>query len=150
MSTPVERYRADSAGLLAALVDADTLGRYSATLEAAGGSQAEAGQVAFTRRMLGMVARIGAEGVDGLARDDRAGLDALLTDIFAVATWHRWPLPVARLDPGETDLDRAQRGLLGAEAEPQGAALYVLDEETVALRRWRDDQDIALRDDKHW
>lgn len=145
----LEHYRADSTELLNRLAEGELLARYVQALEAEAGSLAEAPQLAFGRRMLGLVARLGAEGVEQVASTDRAGLDALLTDVFALATWHRWPLPVEPLPPGEVDLEHAQRGLLGAETEGQGAVLYVIDEQTVALRRSRDDQDIALREREH-
>jgi hypothetical protein len=142
-------FRADSTALLNHLVDGSLLARYADWLQASNASQAEATQVAFSRRMLELVTRLGAEGMEGVAAHDRAGLDALLTDVFATATWHRWPLPIEAIGSREIDPERAQRGLLGSECEAHGAVLYVVDEDTVALRRSRNHAEIQLVP-KHW
>ncbi len=142
-------FRADSTDLLNHLAEGSLLSRYVEWLQASNAYQAEATQIAFSRRMLELVSRLAAEGVEGVAANDRASLDALLTDVFATATWHRWPLPVEALGSREIDPDQVQRGLLGAEREDQGAVLYVVDEETVALRRSRDNSTVELREDRY-
>lgn len=142
----LECYRCDTAALMAHLLSAETLSAYSAFIEADDGSQAEAGQLAFGRRMLSVVAKIGAHGVEGVASQERSALDALLTDCFAVASYQGWDLPVESLGVQEVATEGLQRGLLGAENDAHGAGLFLIDEATIGLRRSRDDEAITLRE----
>jgi len=142
----LECYRGDSAEVMASLLDGRLLEAYAEYIHRNSGNHAEAGQLGFDKRMLRLLARLGAEGVDGVASNDRAGLDALLTDCFAVATWQRWPLPIEPAGTRTVEVAELQRGLLGSEREGQGAALYLIDEGTIGLRRSRDDDTLALRE----
>jgi hypothetical protein len=141
----VEVYVGDPAAVINVLVSAENLNRYVAWLEHDAGSQAEASQHAMARHMTGMVSRIGAEGLEAVAAADRPAIDALLTDVFAVATWHGWALPVTPEADSEVSLDGWQRGLLGADANQHGAVLYCQGQR-LALRRSRDEKRISVRE----
>ena len=130
-----ETFRTDPATLIAALSEPALLQRYLDAQQVELPSLADRGMTAFLRRMGALAAEAQGVGVTMLARRDPAQADALLTDLFAVATWHGWELPVERL--GETDAEVGVRGLLGADVAADGATLWLIDHATVALARAR-------------
>ena len=132
-----ERYRTDPAALVATLSEPAMLQRYLEAQQAELPSLADRQLTAFLRRLGTAAAQAMGLGVTVLARRDAALADALLTDLFAVATWQRWELPVERLGEAEVGIDGAQRGLLGADVAQDGASLWVIDHATVALARLR-------------
>ncbi|MCS6970587.1 MAG: hypothetical protein RMM29_01935 [Planctomycetota bacterium] len=132
-----ERYRVDPPSLVAALTAPPLLARYRALVERELVWLAERGLAEHLRRCLRLAGELEAGDLASVARRDRAGLDALLTDLFAVATWQGWQLPLERLDDAELALDDLPRGLLGADESREGAALWLLDGGTLALARQR-------------
>lgn len=132
-----ERYRTDPAALIAALSAPAMLRRYLDAQEAELPALADRQMTAFLRRMGRLAGEAMGDGLTLLARRDPAAADALLSDLFAVATWQRWDIPAERLADGEVAVDGLPRGLLGADTSGEGAALWVVDHATVALARLR-------------
>ncbi len=130
-----ETFRTDPATLITALSDPALLQRYLDAQQAELPSLADRGMTAFLRRMGALAAEAQGLGMTMLARRDSAQADALLTDLFAVATWHGWELPVERLAGSEAEV--GVRGLLGADTTVDGAMLWLIDHATVALARVR-------------
>ena len=136
-----EQFRTDPATLIEALGDAAMLRQYLAAQEAELAILADRQLTGHIRRLGTLAAQAMASGITVLAKRDAAHTDALLTDVFAVATWHRWELPVERLAEAEVDLAGLPRGLLGADIASEGAGLWVVDHGTVALARQRQSGD---------
>lgn len=130
-----ETFRTDPATLIASLSEPALLQRYLDAQQAELPSLADRGMTAFLRRLGAQAVEAQAVGMTMLARRDPVQADALLTDLFAVATWHGWDLPIQRL--GEADADVGVRGLLGADTATDGATLWLIDHATVALARMR-------------
>lgn len=130
-----ETFRTDPATLIAALSEPDLLQRYLDVQQVELPSLADRGMTAFLRRMGALAAEAQGVGVTMLARRDPAQADALLTELFAVATWHGWELPIERL--GEAEAEVGVRGLLGADIATDGATLWLIDHAIVALARQR-------------
>lgn len=130
-------WRADPAELVAALCDPALVARWRERTRAELPVIAERRLAATLRRLDLLAARLEGEGLEVLAAADAAGADALLTDLFAVATWDGWPLPAVALGELEIEVDGLRRGLLGADRAEDGAQLYVVDAGTVALARCR-------------
>jgi hypothetical protein len=95
-------YRVDQPSLMVALTDEAVLTRYQNALSDELPSLADRGLVRFLRKQSTLVSRALSDGFDRLAEQDIAAADALLTDIFAVATYHNWFLPLESL--GEREL----------------------------------------------
>jgi hypothetical protein len=133
-----ERFRTDPATLIEALAAAPLLDAWLEAQQAELAWLADRTLTAHLRRLTALAGRARSGGITLLARQDAAGADALLTDLFAVATWRRWELPVERLDDGEVEVGGLQRGLLGADLGGEGAGLWLIDHATVALARSRE------------
>lgn len=131
------RYRTDPAALIDALGSEPLLRRYLAAQEAELPSLADRTLSAHLRRLNGLAAQALVVGVTILAKRDAAHADALLSDVFAVATWHGWELPAEALGEDEVEVAGLPRGLLGADPGHEGASVWVLDHATVALARAR-------------
>jgi hypothetical protein len=142
-----EQYRCDIPSLVAALSDPACLARYQQALGDEMPSLADQGLLTHLRRCLGLAGRAAA-GFEILAKTDLPAADSLLTDIFAVATWQGWELPIVAEGQVEVDATTAQRGLLGADPGREGADLFVLDHARIALARQRSAADQA--DPGHW
>jgi hypothetical protein len=142
----VVRYRTDLPALVAALTASELLARYQAAAAAELESLADQAQVRHVRRMVGLAAAAQG-GFDRVARRDPAAADALLTELFTVASWHGWELPVTALEPAEVDVDDLPRGLLGADPG-NGAGLWQLDATTIGLARSLTAD--ATADHGHW
>jgi hypothetical protein len=140
------RYRTDLAGLVAVLTSNETLVRYQEALAEEHKITAERAMAEFQRRMGQLANRALAHGFDTLARHDRVLADALLTDLFAVATYHRWELPIEDLGEEDLDVSDLTRGLLGVETPGEGASLWQLDGTTIAFSRSRAAGDEATMD----
>ncbi len=136
-----ETFRTDPAMLIAALSDPAMLQRYVAAQETELPSLADRQLSVFLRRLGSLATQAQVIGLTVLAKRDAVWADALLTDLFAVATWHHWDLPIARLGEAEVMVEGAQRGLLGADPVGEGATLWVLDHATIALARMRQSGD---------
>ena len=130
-----ETFRTDPATLIAALSEPALLQRYLDAQQAELPSLADRDMTAFLRRMAALAGEALGTGMTALARRDAAHADALLTDLFAVATWHGWELPIERL--GEAEAEPEARGLLGADVATDGATLWLIDHATIALARAR-------------
>ena len=61
------------------------------------------------------------------------GLDELLADCFALATWHRWQLPVTYVGEEPCQMTEQVQGLLGHATSKQGAAVFCL---TISESHW--------------
>jgi hypothetical protein len=136
-------YRVDQPSLMVALTDEAVLTRYQNALSDELPSLADRGLVRFLRKQSTLVSRALSDGFDRLAEQDIAAADALLTDIFAVATYHNWFLPLESLGERELPVEELPRGLLSADVSTQGAKLWVIDVETIALCRDREADDVA-------
>ncbi len=138
-------FRIDPPGLVSALTAAPVLERYLDELSAELPGLADRGMINHLRRMNTLASRVLASGLEQLAGEDAAAADALLSDLFAVATYRGWPLPATAL--GEQDLPVAAlpRGLLGADLAADGARLWLIDPQTLALARSREADVVAER-----
>ena len=132
-----ELFRTDPASLISALGGEAMLRRYQAATAAELPALADRQLLAHLRRLDALAGRALAHGFTALATQDAAAADALLTDVFAVATWQGWELPAERLADDEIAVDGLARGLLGADPGRDGAALWILDPGRVALARLR-------------
>jgi hypothetical protein len=142
-------YRVDQPSLIAELTDEAILQRYQSYLGDELPSLADRGLVRFIRKQSTVVSRVLAEGFDRVAEQDVAAADALLTDIFAVATYFQWRIPLEPLGERDLPLDDLPRGLLSADTSSDGAKLWVIDEDTIALSRDREADDVADMSDHH-
>ena len=136
-------YRIDPPSLVAALTDEAVLARYQANISDEIPSLADRPLIAHLKRMSTSASRAQADGFDRFAEADPAAADSLLSDLFAVATYHHWPLPAQYLGEEEMPVDGIPRGLLGADTAPEGARLWQIDDETIALARSREAADAA-------
>jgi hypothetical protein len=134
-------YRVDQPSLMAALTDEALLVRYQSIIGDELPSLADRGLVRFIRQQSTLVSRALTEGFDRLAEQDIAGADSLLTDILAVATYHNWFLPLEALGERDLPVEDLPRGLLSADVSTEGAKLWVIDLETIALTRDREADD---------
>jgi len=100
-------------------------------------SLADRALVTHIKRMCTLASAAQAHGFEALARTDLPAADELLTDVFAVATWHAWDLPAEELGQQDLPVDDLPRGLLAADAGTESARLWMLDGTTVALARTR-------------
>lgn len=135
-------YRCDVPTLLTALTDAALVLRWQQAVGDEQPSLADRPLLAHLKRLNATATRLLAMGFDSAARQDRQAVDALLTDLFAVATWHGWELPVQPAGEQEQTVDDLPRGLLGADTA-EGAGLWIIDATTVALARQRQASDEA-------
>jgi len=130
-------YRTDPASLVAFLTDSETLARYQDAMVTEVKSLADRALVKHIKRMSTLASAAQAHGFDALARVDLAGADELLTDVFAVATWHAWELPAENLGEQEIAVEDLPRGLLAADVGTESAHLWMLDGTTIAMSRAR-------------
>lgn len=140
-------YRTEPARLIEALGDAELVRRYRAALAAELPGLADRRLLSHLRRLDRSAAEVLMGGLTQLARREPAAADALLTDLFAVATWHGWELPATPLGEAEADPPGSPGGLLGADPGGEGARLWLLDHATVALARARQADEV---DAGHW
>ena len=113
------------------------------------GSLVEEPLVKHIRCLHVTVRQIQTQGFTAACERDRGMVDALLTDIFAWATFQQWrDLPVAIGEEGELPLEVVQRGLLGADMADQGALLFIPEGNVIALCRQREPtaQELVERD----
>ncbi len=130
-------YRIDPPSLVSALTDLDTLVRYQDQLAAEVKTLADRALIRHLKRMSTLASQVQAHGFEVVARHDLEGADALLTDVFANATWYGWNLPIESLGEQDLPVDGLPRGLLAADATPDNARLWLLDGRTLALSRDR-------------
>lgn len=135
--------RVEPARLVDALIAPEQLQRYAEAMQHEQSGVAERPMLRFLKQMQAIAARLAAEGRERIEETDPAALDALLTDVLALATWHGWPLPGKDLGERECDLAGARRGLLGADDSEGGARAYVLEDDLVAVVRSREAGDAA-------
>jgi hypothetical protein len=138
-------YHIDQPSLLTALTDEAFIARYQQALGDELPSLADRALVRFLRKQSTLANRALSEGFDRLAEQDTAAADGLLTDLFAVATWHGWELPIESLGERDLPVEDLPRGLLGADTASDGAKLWVIDQETIALSRDRQADDAVER-----
>ena len=130
-------YHIDQPSLLTALTDEALMAKYQSTIGDEIPSLADRALISFLRKQVTLATRALSEGFDRLAEQDTAAADELLTDLFAVATWHGWELPIESLGERDLPVEEIPRGLLGADTSSDGAKLWVIDHETIALSRDR-------------
>ena len=130
-------YHIDQPSLLTALTDEALITKYQSTIGDEIPSLADRALIRFLRKQITLATRALSEGFDRLAEQDTAAADELLTDLFAVATWHGWELPIESLGERDLPVEEIPRGLLGADTASDGAKLWVIDHETIALSRDR-------------
>lgn len=134
MILPAECFTADRAELVRALTTAPVLDRYRAWLDIDLATQAEADQQQLVRQHQAAIMLLGAS--DPMTSREPT-VDALLTDILAVATWEGWPLPLRDQMAGEVDIGAFPHGLLGLVSAGEGAVLCDLGDDRWALVRAR-------------
>ena len=130
-------YHIDQPSLLTALTDEALIAKYQSTIGDEIPSLADRALIRFLRKQITLATRALSEGFDRLAEQDTAAADELLTDLVAVATWHGWELPIESLGERDLPVEEIPRGLLGADTASDGAKLWVIDHETIALSRDR-------------
>ncbi len=143
-----ECYRTDPAALVAALTDGPMLARYQETIADELRSLADRQLVNHLKRMSTAASRAQASGFDQLARADLGSADSLLSEILAIALWHRWDLPLEALGQRDLTLDGLRRGLLGADHSIETASVWQLDGTTIAVARTRVSGDTDLEHHK--
>jgi hypothetical protein len=130
-------YHIDQPSLLTALTDEALIAKYQSAIGDEIPSLADRALIRFLRKQITLANRALSEGFDRLAEQDTGAADELLTDLFAVATWHGWELPIESLGERDLPVEEIPRGLLGADTASDGAKLWVIDHETIALSRDR-------------
>jgi len=130
-------FRTDPAALLAALSSEQALARWQETITDEARALADRALIRHLRALTAVAGQVRHEGVERVAQRDPAAVDALLSELFAVATWHGWPLPIEPLGEQDLAVEGLPRGLLGADASRDGASLWLVDDQTVALARNR-------------
>jgi hypothetical protein len=139
-------FRIDPPTLVATLTEGGFLARYLADLGSELPGLADRGMVSHLRRMSTLASRVLASGLERLAAEDPASADALLSDLFAVATYRGWALPAHALGLRELAVEALPRGLLGADQAADGARIWLVDPETLALARTREADELSERD----
>jgi hypothetical protein len=130
-------FRTDPSSLVAFLTDRETLRRYQEAMVVEVKSLADRALLQHIKRMSTLASAVQAHGFEALARTDLPAADELLTDVFAVATWHGWELPAESFGEQDVTVEDLPRGLLAADAGTESARLWMLDGTTVALARSR-------------
>ncbi|MBA3684354.1 MAG: hypothetical protein H0W72_03850 [Planctomycetes bacterium] len=130
-------YRTDPPALVAALSSEELIERWLAQVTEEARTLVERTLVRHIRDLTMVAGRVLAEGFERVAENDPRAADALLSDCLAVATWHGWELPIEPLGERDLPVEELPRGLLGADASSEGAGVWLLDDETVALARHR-------------
>ncbi len=142
-------YHVDQASLLTALTDEAFIAKYQGAIGDELPGLADRAMVRFLRKQNTLASRALSEGFDRLAEQDTTAADGLLTDLFAVATWNGWPLPIESLGERELPVEEIPRGLLGADTAIDGAKLWVIDHETIALSRDREADNVPDMEAHH-
>jgi len=130
-------YRTDPAVLLAALSDATLIQRWLDQTADEVKGLADRALVDHLRTLTRVACEVLGDGFERVAERDPHAADALISDLFAVATWHGWDLPIEALGDLDLPVDDLPRGLLAADRAREGASVWLLDEHTVALARTR-------------
>ena len=131
-------YRVHLPELLASLTDPESLAKYQGTIGDEIPSIADRAMIRHLRRMSTFASRALADGFDALAQADVAGADELLSDMFAVATYHGWALPAESLGELDLPVEELPRGMLGADRSVDSARVWMVDQRTIALSRSRE------------
>jgi hypothetical protein len=130
-------YRADPEALVAALTQADLIERYQQRLADELPSCADRALITHLRQLDAVANKVRTSGFDGVAAQDPAAADALLSDLFAVATYDRWDVPAEHIGEDDLPVDGLPRGILAADGSKEGAKVFVLDDSTIAISRNR-------------
>lgn len=130
-------YRTDPPVLLAALSDATLVQRWLDQTADEVRSLADRALIDHLRALTRVASEVLGDGFERVAERDPHAADALLSDLFAVATWHGWELPIEPLGELDLPVEDLPRGLLAADQAREGAHVWLLDEHTVALSRAR-------------
>lgn len=130
-------FDAEPAALVAALTEPDTVARWQANLADELPSLADRALQAHLRALARTAAAVLSEGFDVVCQRDVRAVDALLSDLLAVATWHGWELPLTSIGERDLPVEDLPRGLLAADTAADGAKVWVLDDRTIALARDR-------------
>jgi hypothetical protein len=136
-------YRVDAEALVAALTQPDLIARYQQRLADELPSCADRALITYLRQLDAVANKVRTTGFDSVAAQDPAAADALLSDLFAVATYDRWDVPAEHIGDDELPVDGLPRGILAADGSREGAKVFVLDEQTIAIARERTAGEVA-------
>ncbi len=130
-------FRTDPPVLLAALSDAALVQRWLDQTADEVKGLADRALVDHIRGLTRIACEVLGDGFERVAERDPHAADALLSDLFAVATWHQWDLPIEALGDLDLPVEDLPRGLLAADQAREGAHVWLLDDHTVAIARVR-------------
>lgn len=131
-------FQGDPATVAKALADSVVVASWQAHTASELPSLADGRLIAHLKRLVQIASGIQTIGLAGVQASDAAGVDAWLSDAFALATWEGWDLPVTRLGKREVDLAERPRGLFGVDSSTDGVTLVVIDTDVIALGRNRE------------
>ena len=120
-----------------ALTEAALLQRYRDWMQVDIGGLAEPGLVRHVQQLLATCDELAHFGWEQVAQQKGPQVDALLVDIFAAATWFKWPLAVTPQGERDLTLDSMRPGILGLDHAKHGPLLYLIEPDTIALCRQR-------------
>jgi hypothetical protein len=106
-------------------------------------SCADRALITHLRQLDAVANKVRTAGFDAVAAQDPAAADALLSDLLAVATYDRWDVPAEHLGEDDLPVDGLPRGILAADGSKEGAKVFVLDEQTIAIARERAAGEVA-------
>ena len=130
-------FRTDPPVLLAALSDAALVQRWLDQTADEVKGLADRALVDHIRGLTRLACAVPGDGFERVAEREPHAADALLSDLFAVATWHQWDLPIEALGDLDLPVEDLPRGLLAADQAREGAHVWLLDDHTVAIARVR-------------
>jgi hypothetical protein len=133
-----ECFQADAATLVTALTTNEMIERWRQSAAEELKRLADRRMAEHVRQLDSTAAALLVEGIDLVAARDPASVDAWLTDAVAVGTWNNWELPVVAMGERDLPVEGLPRGLIAADRSAEGAGLWVIDDETFALARWRE------------
>lgn len=127
---------ADSQRVIDCLLSAETIHAYHLQTESEFAQIVEPSLMRHLRIMQQTAQQIMSGGVELVIAQERSSVDLLLTELFALATWHGWPLPVKAQGEKVLPPSLPRSGLLGTDARGDGAVLW-LDQGVIYLSRSR-------------
>lgn len=133
-----ECFRTDPAALIAALTEPAYITQWQTAAAEELRRLADRRLAEHLRALDQVASRIATFGVDVVAQQDPAAVDAWFTDAIAVGTWNGWTLPLEALGEQDLAIEPLPRGLIAADRSREGAALWLIDDTTIALARWRE------------
>ena len=132
-----EMFQGDLGEVINALTSPDIQRRYAEALDQEVPELVEPALKKFNRDQRKRVDELALYGYEAQLERAPQELDELLTDCFAIATWHRWPLPVTFLGHEPCQMTEQVQGLLGHSTSSQGVAVFCFANQRIALVRQR-------------